>query len=421
MREEFKNLNIYEVNIRQYTSEGTFNAFREHLPRLRDMGVKILWLMPITPISQIKMKGSMGSPYAPGDFTAVNPEFGTLQDFKDLVTAAHNEGMLLIIDWIANHTGWGHRWVEEFPEYYKKDEDSNFKTASGMVDIIELDYTNSEMRQSMLEAMEFWVKETNIDGFRCDLASWVPLDFWREAKFRLDAIKPLFWLGEYEELDHPNYGTVFDAAYTWKWMHLTREYCEGRASMDELRNLLRDYSCLGDCSMRTWFTTNHDENSWNGTEYEKYGTAALPLAVFSATWNGIPLIYSGQEIPNLERLKFFDKDALEWPEKLDLENFYRKLLQLKFDNPALLGASTQTGTYLLNTTHNDKVLAYLRKSGNVEVLVLLNFSRGPVEVELFDNLITGRFREIFDDSVISVMGNLSVLLGVSGFKVYVKI
>src|SRR5688572_5408859 len=311
--------NIYEVNVRQYTPEGTFNAFKKELPRLKEMGVETLWFMPITPIAQKNKKGSMGSPYACSDYISINPEFGNLLDFKNLVVEAHRQGFKVIIDWVANHTGWDHVWTKEHPDYYLKDSTtSDFKIASGMDDIIELDYKNPSMRKAMIEAMQYWVKETDIDGFRCDLAAWVEVDFWQEARPQVDKLKHLFWLGEFDELDNPEYGKVFDASYTWNWMHKTREFYQQQLPITILDSLLQRYSNIGDGSMRAWFTTNHDENSWNGTEYDKYGNMAPALAVFSATWNGVPLLYSGQEMPNRKKLQFFEKDAIEWNGKYEL-------------------------------------------------------------------------------------------------------
>ena len=299
--------NIYEANVRQYTPEGTLNAFALQMPRLKDMGVKTLWFMPLTPIAQKNKKGSLGSYYACSDYTSINPEFGTLEDFKSLVKQAHEMGFKVIIDWVANHTGWDHKWTTEHPEYYQKDSSTNdFKIASGMDDIIELDFKNPALRKAMKDAMAFWINECDIDGFRCDLAFWVELDFWKETRQELDAIKPLYWLGEFDELEKPEYGEAFDASYTWTWMHKAKEFYQNELSIDTLMEVLKKYDDLGDSTMRAWFTTNHDENSWNGTEYEKYGSKAKALAVFTFTWNGLPLIYSGQETANNKRLQFFD-------------------------------------------------------------------------------------------------------------------
>lgn len=387
--------NIYEVNIRQYTQEGTFKAFEKEMPRLKNMGVKTLWFMPITPIAQQGKKGTMGSPYAAADYTSINPEFGTLEDFKHMVTEAHRLGFNVIIDWVANHTGWDHVWTKSHPEYYSKDATGKFQIASGMDDIIELDYTNKDMRKAMIDTMKFWVKETQIDGFRCDLASWVEVDFWQQARPEVEKIKPLFWIGEFDELDNPEYGKVFDASYSWTWMHKTEDYYKKNEPLVELTNLLRKYSEIGDSSMRAWFTSNHDENTWNGTEYEKYGDIAKPLAVFSATWNGIPLMYSGQELPNLKRLEFFEKDVINWSNTYEMADFYETLFNLKSYNPALRGGDANVTTYLLNTTAHDKILAYVRKNGKDEVLVVLNLSKEPVKFSVEDENLVGSFKNVF--------------------------
>lgn len=390
--------NIYEVNVRQFSKEGTFKAVEKELPRLKKMGVETLWFMPITPIAQKNKKGTLGSQYAAQDYTSINPEFGTLEDFKSVVNEAHKMGFKVIIDWVANHTGWDHVWTKTHPDFYLMDPKTNdFQIASGMDDIIELNYQNPKMREAMIEAMKYWVRETDIDGFRCDLASWVEVDFWQQAKPEVETIKPLFWLGEYDELDNPDYATVFDASYSWKWMHLTKEFYQKKLPITDLKNLLSQYSAIGNKSMRAWFTTNHDENTWNGTEYEKYGEMAKTLAVFSATWNGVPLMYNGQELPLLnKRLEFFEKDPIPWNGENKLENFYKKLFELKSKNPALRGGDDQATTQILQTSAPDQVLAYLRKNGNDEVLVILNLSDAQhLKVQILDETVKGKFKSIF--------------------------
>ena len=389
--------NIYEVNVRQYTKEGTFKAFQKELPRLKEMGVKTLWFMPITPIAQKEKKGSLGSPYAAQDYTSINPEFGTLDDFKNLVNEAHKMGFKVIIDWVANHTGWDHVWTKTHPEYYVHDADGSFHRASGMDDIIELDYKNPEMRLAMIDAMKYWVEETNIDGFRCDLASWVEVDFWQQARPEVEKIKPLFFLGEFDELENPDYGKVFDASYSWSWMHKTEDFYKKKLPLTELTDLLAKYSAIGGNSMRAWFTSNHDENSWNGTEYEKYGEMAKPLAVFSATWDGVPLMYSGQELPLLnKRLEFFEKDPIPWNGSYKLEEFYKKLYQLKSENTALRGGDANATTKILQTNAPDKVLAYLRKNGDDEVLVILNLSDTQhLKLQILDDAVKGKYKSLF--------------------------
>lgn len=391
------NTNIYEVNVRQYTEEGTFEAFSQHLPRLKEMGVKTLWFMPITPIAQKNKKGSLGSYYACSDYTSINPEFGTLKDFKLLVKEAHEMGFKVIIDWVANHTGWDHKWTTEHPDYYLIDAATNdFQIASGMDDIIELDFKNPALRKAMIDAMKYWVEECDIDGFRCDLAFWVELDFWKEARKELEATKHLLWLGEYDELEKPEYGEVFDASYSWTWMHKTKEFYDKKISFDSLLAILKSYDDLGDSTMRAWFTTNHDENSWNGTEYEKYGDLAKALAVFSCTWNGIPLLYSGQELPNLKRIEFFEKDVIAWNGNNKLHTFYKSLLELRSNNAALRSGDPAAQTFILKTSDQKNVFAFLRKNGDKEVLVVLNLSQQKnLHFDILDAMVSGIYKNIF--------------------------
>jgi alpha-amylase len=399
--------NIYEVNIRQYTPEGTFKAFATHLPRLADMGVEILWMMPITPISKEGRKGTMGSYYACADYTTTNPEFGTIEEFGILVKQAHDAGMKVIIDWVANHTGLDHVWSVSHPEYYKKDIDGKFYDTHGWDDVIDLNYYDQAMRNAMVEAMRFWIRECNIDGFRCDMAHLVPLDFWRQARTALDLEKPLFWLAETEDLP---YLDVFDCCYAWRWMHLSEDFAKGKAALDKLVNLLKEYEQeypTGSCPL--FFTANHDENSWNGTEYEKYDGAVRPLAVFNFTWSGIPLIYSGQELPSLKRLKFFEKDPIEWTGQNQLHDFYKALANLRKQHPAVdTGASAFP--FMVATTDNDKVLAYLRQTVNRKVLVLLNLSPQPAKVQLPEGYVQGNFTNIFDGKQLYIDARLSIPL-----------
>ncbi len=389
--------NIYEVNIRQYTKEGSFKAFSKELPRLKDMGIKTLWFMPVTPIAQKNKKGVLGSYYAASDYTSINAEFGTLDDFRILVKGAHEQGFKVIIDWVANHTGWDHKWTRDHSDYYEKDSTTDdFKIASGMDDIIELNFHNPDLVDAMIDAMKFWVNECDIDGFRCDLAFWVELDFWQKARKELDAIKPLFWLGELDPIEHPEYMGTFDAAYTWTWMHKTEDFYQKHLPVSSLETVLNEYNAIGNGSMRIWFTSNHDENSWNGTEYEKYGNIAKVLAVFSCTWNGIPLIYSGQELPNHKRLKFFEKDEIIWTAKNELHDFYKTLLNLHSNNPALRAGDPDSKTQRIKMSDEQYVFAYLRTNGEHKVLVVLNFSSNNVSFSISE--INGKFKEVFSSA-----------------------
>ena len=408
------NTNIYEVNVRQYTNEGTFNAFAKHLERLKSMGVKTLWFMPVTPISKKEMKGTLGSYYACSDYVSVNPEFGTMQDFKNLVEQAHKLQMKVIIDWVANHTGWDHVWTKNHPDWFEKESNGNFKKASGMDDIIELNYQNQNMRKAMIDAMKFWVKECDIDGYRCDLAFWVELDFWLEAIPKLNKIKPLFWLAESDALDHPEYMQVFDASYTWTWMHKTEEWYKNKLPLQKLITVLDRYETAP--GIKAWFTSNHDENSWNGTEYDKYGDAAKALAVHSCTWQGIPLMYSGQELPNKKMLKFFDKDEIEWNNNCELHEFYKTLLNLHSSHPAL---SAKACVFQLHTPDNN-VLAYLRKKDVHEVIVLLNFSDRTVRFDILEQWVKGSFEEVFSKNKNDFAKNRSFEMKAWSYLVFAK-
>ncbi|MEI7472341.1 MAG: alpha-amylase family glycosyl hydrolase [Chitinophagaceae bacterium] len=416
--------NVYEVNLRQYTKEGTFNAFAKSLPRLKAMGVETIWFMPITPIAQKNKKGSLGSYYACSDYTSINPEFGNLADFKSLVKEAHAMGMKVIIDWVANHTGWDHVWTKTHPEYFEKDTVTNdFKIASGMDDIIELDYTNPDLRKAMIDAMEYWVRECDIDGYRCDLAFWVELDFWLEARAAVEKVKTIFWLAENDGIDNPQYYQAFDACYTWKWMHETEAFYKKHKDLSKLDSLLHQYDTVASKSdaMKLWFTTNHDENSWNGTEYEKYGLAAKALAVFSFTWDGIPLIYTGQELPNNKRLQFFEKDTIEWNGQFALNDFYRTLTALRKRNPALRAGDEKVTTIKLQLAAGSNVLAYLRKNGKHEVAVILNLSADNLNIAVEGNeWLKGSFKNVFDGQIVDFNTAHSLALQPWGYLVLEK-
>ncbi|RFM28875.1 alpha-amylase family glycosyl hydrolase [Deminuibacter soli] len=381
--------NIYEVNVRQYTQEGTFKAFAAHLPRLRDMGVEIVWLMPITPISREKRLGTMGSYYACSSYTGINPEFGTPDDFKQLVQQVHSLGMKIIIDWVANHTGYDHEWTKLHPDWFVQDAAGNFVEINGWNDVIDLDYKNEDMRREMIRCMQYWVTECGIDGFRCDMAHLVPLDFWKAARIACDAVTPLFWLAECDVID---YADVFDVNYAWDWMHKTEAYFKQKISLQDCVKSLDTYFNYPKGSAKLLFTTNHDENSWNGTEYEKYNGGARALAVLSCTWPGIPLVYSGQEIPNLVRLPFFEKGALQWNGTPLLHGFYQVLLQERRLNKALQNGSN----FIRLDVPHDKVLAWLQVKDNQKLLVALNLSATDrLRFQLKHDQLPGTYRNIF--------------------------
>jgi len=368
-----KNANIYEVNIRQYTNEGTINAFREHLPRLKEMGVDILWLMPVQPIGELNRKGSLGSYYSVKDYKAVNPEFGTMQDLKDLVNEAHKMGMFVILDWVANHSAWDNIWTEEHPEYYVKNDDGTFHSPYDWTDVIQFDYANPALRDSMIRALKFWIVEADVDGYRCDVAGMVPTDFWNDAVSQLKQIKPVFMLAE----DEDNLSLLeqaFDMNYSWKLLHLMNDIAKGEKNARDLWEYLGwNGQTFSPEDYRMNFITNHDENSWNGTVKERMGEATKAFAVLTYAIPGMPLIYSGQEAGNEKALRFFEKDNIHW-DYISYQDFYTTLNRLKEQNRALWNG-TAGGTMIdISAPGNDNIFAFLREKENNKVVVVLNLT-----------------------------------------------
>jgi glycosidase len=408
-----KHASIYEVNIRQYTPGGTIQAFAKHLPRLKEMGIDILWLMPVTPISMEKRQGTLGSYYACSSYTDINPEFGTKQDFKLLVEQVHALGMKLIIDWVANHTGADHHWTQTNPDWFILDEEGNFTERNGWKDVIDLNFENQQMRIAMINAMQYWIRDFNIDGFRCDMAHLVPLDFWMDARSQCDILKKCFWLAECEVVEYHN---AFDATYAWWWMHASEKFMKGEHGLHEVREVLHAYSQYPSGAIKLFFTSNHDENSWNGTEYEKYGIAAKAWAVFTCTWQGMPLIYCGQENPNLKRLAFFDKDQIDWKETPALHEFYQQLLQYRKQSPAILEGET----FILPVEQNF-VMAYFRKKEGQTVLVLLNLSdKDRATVKVSHEWLQGIFTNLFSSLHYTFSGTENFELMPGDHLVYIK-
>jgi glycosidase len=406
-----KDKTIYEVNIRQYTESGSFKAFESHIPRLKEMGVEILWLMPITPISEKARKGSIGSYYACSSYTKINPEFGNEQDFLSLIHLAHKHEMKVIIDWVANHTGRQHEWMETNPDWFSRDEEGNFTERNGWEDVVDLNFENHDMRAALIGAMQYWVRTFNIDGFRCDMAHLVPLAFWSSARKACETIKPLFWLAECEDIE---YHSVFDASYAWSWMHETEKLAKGQSGVNEIYNLLHDYAQYPKSAYKLFFTSNHDENTWNGTEYEKYGIAAKAWAVFTFMWKGIPLIYSGQEQPNHKRLAFFDKDNIEWTNTPQLTSFYKTLIQLRKQYSCLV-----EGDSFNLPTQSNEVMAFLRYDHQI-ILVVLNFSHQIQKIELEHEFLKGQFLNAFSGLSFAFNKQVSFELMPGDYFVYIK-
>ncbi|QSE96234.1 alpha-amylase family glycosyl hydrolase [Fulvivirga lutea] len=378
--EKAKGMNIYEVNVRQYTKEGTIKAFQSHLPRLKEMGVDILWIMPVQPISEKNRKGPLGSYYSIQDYTAVNPNFGTEADFKDMVDEAHKMGMYVILDWVANHTGFDHAWVEK-EGYHNTDSLGNVTWPAGTdwTDVADLNYDNQEMRQEMITEMDWWLTEMDIDGFRCDVAGEVPQDFWTAAIDSLEQTKDIFMLAEWDEPWLHEAG--FHMTYAWGPHHWMNETAKGHIDVDSLESLIKgDIERYGNNDFRMMFTTNHDENSWNGTVFERFGEGHLAWAVWAFTVRGMPLIYSGQEAGLSKRLRFFDKDTISF-DSIPYEKFYTKLLELKHTNAALHNGQWGGNPEFIDDGNNN-VSSFIREYQGNKVAVIVNLSGEKQSIHL---------------------------------------
>ncbi|RZK19228.1 MAG: DUF3459 domain-containing protein [Hymenobacter sp.] len=384
--------NIYEVNVRQYTPEGTLNAFAKHLDRLQKMGVQTLWFMPLNPISKRDRKGSLGSYYAVQDYTKLNPEYGTMADWQRLVKDIHGRGMKVIIDWVPNHTGADSPWLTRHPDFFVKDKKGQPAVPFDWTDTRQLNYKNPELQDSMLAAMNYWVDKTGIDGFRCDVAWNVPGAFWKRAIAKLEHDKDLFMLAEGDSAYLPRSG--FDAVYPWHMFHAMEKVAAGKRtalSLDSVHERWQGLYPKGTIEM--YFTSNHDENTWNKADYGSFaGAKHAPFAVFTQTMgDAVPLIYSGQEEPVLRPLKFFDKDPMRFG-KYERAKFYTTLLDLRKRNPAL---AADASFRKVRVGDEKAVYAYVREKAGSKVLVILNLSAKPQTVAVKEPALQGQPYNLF--------------------------
>jgi|WetSurSiteA1Bulk_404760.scaffolds.fasta_scaffold02437_2 glycosidase len=394
IHQRLANAVIYEVNIRQITPEGTFKAFTEqHIKRLQKLGVDILWLMPTYPISVKNRKGSLGSYYSVADYKGVNPEFGTLDDLKELVNQAHEAGMLVIFDWVANHSGWDNTWITAHPDWYTHNEKGEIiSPVPDWSDVADLNYNSPELRRAMIDALEYWVREAGIDGYRCDAAAMAPTGFWYEALTTLDSIRPVIKLAEAWEPELMDSG--FDAAYAWEFHHLLNEIAKGTKNVQDIEQYVAKADTLyAPDDMLMNFITNHDENSWAGTEYERMGNYVKGFAAITYLMPGIPMLYTGQEAGLNKRLRFFEKDTVNWSDTT-LFAFYRQLNALKHRNPALK-AGTAAGSLQLATDTIKHTAVLYRSSGKSKVLGIFNFSETTVTTALPIAEAAGTYKDIF--------------------------
>jgi alpha-amylase len=419
-----KNATIYEVNVRQFSKAGTFKAVTAQLPRLKEMGVDIVWLMPIYPISQKNKKGSLGSPYAIADYTGINPNYGTLADFKELVQRAHGLGMKVILDWVANHTGWDHKWVTAHPDYYTlingkmtTPVDPGTGKPTDWTDVADLNYDNPALRKAMIESMSYWLQECDIDGFRCDVAGFVPNDFWAELRPALDKIKTVFMLSEWEA-EPGHYKSCFNMTYGWGMHTAMKSVAQGARPATVIDSMM----ALNRQRFPAWyyqmvFTQNHDENTWNGTLNESFRDGADAFIVLSSTLEGMPLVYNGMESNLNKRLAFFEKDSISWGNYAKTD-FFKSLLTLKHRNRALWNGLAGGKAVKIPTDADDKVYAFYRQKDNDHVTVILNLSDQPITTRLEGAGYEGTFMEIFSRASTELKPGLSVTLKPWEYRVY---
>ncbi len=417
---------IYEANIRQYSPEGTFNEFTKDIPKLKELGVKVIWLMPVFPISETKRKATggadskfasempkeeqakyLGSYYAVTDFKAINPEFGTIEDFRKLVKTAHENGIYVILDWVPNHTGWDHVWLKEHPEFYTKNEKGEITHPkdTDWTDVADLNYDNKELHKVMTADMMHWIKNEGVDGFRCDVAGSVPVEFWQKAIPELRKEKNIFMLAEAWEpaLLKDN---LFDMVYGWDAHHTFNKIAQGKetvAAWDAyIEKRMKDYEA-NDILMN--FVDNHDENSWNGTIKGRLGAAEEAMTALSYVMPGMPLIYSGNEYGLDHSLKFFEKDSIPKTKGAEWE-LRAKLGKLKAENIALNGGKNKA-TYKRIKASNENVLVFEREKNGKKVIYIANFSAKPVDVSVplkgqFKDYMTGKTMEFNEKQIHSL-------------------
>ena len=389
---------LYEMNVRQLTPEGTLRAAAARLEFLRDLGVDAVWLMPIYPIGEKNRKGTLGSYYSIRDYCAVNPELGTMDDFDDFVAEAHRLGMKVLMDWVANHTSRDARWIAGKPaSWYERDASGEPAVPWDWTDTAKLDYANRDVWEAQAAAMEFWIARHAVDGFRCDMAMLVPIGFWQYAAARLRRVKPdLFLLAEAEQRNLFDDG-VFDACYGWEMHHLLNDVAQQRVRVTALRDWLRaDRGRYPRSAMRLAFTSNHDENSWNGSEFARMGAARGIMAAFTfVVPGGLPLIYTGQEVGYDHSFAFFDRDPIpaESYRANAYTEFYRRLTELRHANPALAAGGRGGDMVEISNNAEDCLMTFVREVPGNQVVAVMNLSPYAIETDYYTGIYAGMYTD----------------------------
>jgi glycosidase len=393
---------IYQINTRQFTPEGTFDAAAEQLPRLKELGVDILWFMPLQEIGKKNRKGTLGSPYSIRDYYSVNSDYGDMDSLKRFIKKAHDLDMYVILDWVANHTAWDNPLLEQHPDWYQHDWKGALHSPrwTDWSDVITLDYSKPGLRRYMTDAMKFWVTEVGMDGFRCDVAGFVPVDFWNNVRTELDAIRPVFMLAEWETRDL--HARAFDATYAWSWHDTLHSIAMGKADVGSLGIFhYTDENSWPEEAMRLLFISNHDKNSWDGTQSEIFGDALENAIVLSFVSRGIPMIYNGQEAGDSKSLAFFEKDPIDW-QVHPLSGLYQRLIELKKHNTALWNGQWGAGMIQVANSSPAAVFSFVRKNDKNKVFAVFNFSAQPQKVSFTDDLYPGSYKDFSDGESVTI-------------------
>ncbi len=415
---------LYQINTRQFTAQGTFAAAQRELPRLKKLGVDVLWLMPIHPIGEKNRKGTLGSPYSIRDYYGVNPEFGTKDDFRAFIDAAHSQGFKVILDLVANHTAWDHPLAREHPGWYEKTWDGRFRPTPwwDWSDIIDLDWSQPGVRAHIGGAMEYWVREFGVDGYRADVAGYVPVDFWETMRRRLTDIRPVFMLGEVQEVAW--HRAAFDATYAWDWHNTAKNVAQGKGDATSFYGYYAENESLWPrAAMRMTYIENHDSNAWEGTMRENFGPALEAMTALSFTGEGLPLVHNGMEACNAKRLEFFEKDAIDWSQGTDCSygDLIRDLIVFRRDNPALANGLAGARMHKVETDNPQQVLAWVRMEtapGGNKVAGFFNMSGKPARLVLNNGLAAGTYREFGADRPATLSKGEAIMLEPWSFRLF---
>lgn len=409
---------IYQVNTRQYSVAGNFAAVEADLPRIKALGADIIWLMPIHPIGEKNRKGELGSPYAVKDYFGINPEFGDENDLRSLVNAIHNKGMRVILDWVPNHSAWDCNLVDSHPQWYARDFKGDFRPSPwwDWDDIIEFDYAQAGLREYMIEAMSYWIKHFDIDGYRCDVAGYVPNDFWFQARQALDQSKPVFMLAEWENRDL--HEKAFNMTYAWSWHETLHGIAKGELCLDKLRKYYSwNERAWPDSAYRMTFVTNHDMNAWDGTQEELFGELLHAVIVLSVLGEGMPLLHNGQEAGDSKRLAFFEQDPIAWHSH-EVGDLYTRLIAIKKQTPALHNGPF--GATMIQIPNNcmKQVFSFTRMQGSEKVVVILNLSHEAVDVSFNSQLWPGEYQNVLDNTRLTAEPSTTLAIAPGGYKVF---